>query len=143
MQPRVDDRHRGPVPKIRTLNGLPEIVHAIGMLPTSHRVSVDESTISHEVKEVVLHWSKEKRVVVQSPEILQTVDDRLFVDASRLKAAHVPVADRLRARQRWDSESVNERRNLERHRLEVQRRRGDRPQMASACSPPSWKTITG
>lgn len=60
-----------------------------------HHEAVLEATIAHQSEDVVADRTHYVRVVIQSPNVLQSREDRLIVHRLGMKATHVTIADRF------------------------------------------------
>jgi len=82
-------------------------------------VGVLEATVAHPSEHVVLDRFCNKRVVIQSPDIPQTGEDRLFVQSLGVEPAHVPITDSIMADVQRNRGPVDERRNIKVNHLMI------------------------
>jgi len=82
-------------------------------------VGVLEATVVHQSEHVVLDRFCNKRVVIQSPDVPQTGEDRLFVQSLGVESAHVPITDSMMAEVQRNPGPVDERRNIKVNHLMI------------------------
>jgi len=78
-------------------DGRPQADDARAVVGDDRRVAVLHATVAHQSEDVVVDRTRDVRVVVESPDVLQPDEDRLVVQRLGLEATHVPIANRLEA----------------------------------------------
>ena len=57
--------------------------------------AVLDATVTHQSEDVVADWFEDIGIVVQSPDVLESHEDRLFIQSLGMEATHVTIANRL------------------------------------------------
>lgn len=76
-------------------DGRPQTDDAWPVVGDDRREAVLNATITHQSEDVVADRTRYVRVVVQSPDVLQSGKDRLLVERLGLKPTHVTITNRL------------------------------------------------
>ena len=76
-------------------DGRPQTDDARAVVGHDRRVAVLDATVAHQPEDVVADLCCDVGVVIQSPDVLQSGEDRLLVQSLCLEATHVTVINRL------------------------------------------------
>jgi len=76
-------------------DGRPQTNDARSVVGDDPRVAVLDATVAHQSEDVVADRFRDVGVIIQSPDVLQSDEDRLIVQSLSLEATHVTITNAL------------------------------------------------